>query len=87
MLHAGRDECLRSESGSGRSCAITESMATQTLANGADVRFIQAMLGHADIKTTQVYTRASIPALKDIHSATHPVRLGAVIERRIADGG
>ncbi|MBU6490301.1 MAG: tyrosine-type recombinase/integrase [Burkholderiales bacterium] len=50
-------------------------MATQMLENGADVRFIQAMLGHADIKTTQVYTRVSIGALKDIHSATHPARL------------
>jgi len=50
-------------------------MATQMLENGADVRFIQAMLGHADIKTTQVYTRVSIRALKDIHSATHPARL------------
>ena len=50
-------------------------MATQMLENGADVRFIQAMLGHADIKTTQVYTRVSIWALKDIHSATHPARL------------
>ena len=50
-------------------------MAPQMLENGADVRFIQAMLGHADIKTTQVYTRVSIRALKDIHSATHPARL------------
>ena len=50
-------------------------MATQMLENGADVRFIQAMLGHADIKTTQVYTRVSIRALKDIHTATHPARL------------
>ena len=50
-------------------------MATQMLENGADVRFIQAMLGHADIKTTQVYTRVSIRALKDIHSATHTARL------------
>jgi len=50
-------------------------MATQMLENGADVRFIQAMLGHADIKTTPVYTRVSIRALKDIHSATHPARL------------
>ena len=50
-------------------------MATQMLENGADVRYIQAMLGHADIKTTQVYTRVSIRALKEIHTATHPARL------------
>lgn len=43
--------------------------------DGTDVRFIHAMLGHADIKTTQVYTRVSIRALQDIHSATHPARL------------
>lgn len=36
---------------------------------------IQAMLGHADIKAMQVYTRVSIRALKNIHSATHPARL------------
>ncbi len=56
-------------------------MATQMLENGADVRFIQAMLGHADIKTTQVYSRVSIRALKDIHSATHPARLTRVTLR------
>jgi len=58
-------------------------MATQMLENGADVRFIQAILGHADIKTTQVYTRVSIRALKDIHSATHPARLGRTAQNRI----
>ena len=57
------------------SCLLfRHAIATQMLENGADVRFIQAMLGHADIKTTQVYTRVSIRALKDIHSATHPAR-------------
>jgi integrase/recombinase XerD len=50
-------------------------MATLMLGNGADVRYIQAMLGHADIKTTQIYTRVSIRALKDIHTATHPAKL------------
>ncbi|MDR8759113.1 Tyrosine recombinase XerD [Burkholderia multivorans] len=43
------------------------------------VRYIQAMLGHADIKTTQVYTRVSIHALKDIHTATHPARLARTV--------
>ena len=64
------------------SCLLfRHAIATQMLENGADVRFIQAMLGHADIKTTQVYTRVSIRALKDIHSATHPARLGRTVPR------
>jgi len=50
-------------------------MATLMLENGADVRFIQAMLGHARLDTTQIYTRVSIRKLKEIHSLTHPARL------------
>ena len=51
------------------------SMATLMLENGADIRYIQQMLGHADLKTTQIYTQVSIRQLKRIHSATHPARL------------
>ena len=47
-------------------------MATLMLENGADVRFIQAMLGHASLQTTQVYTQVSITKLREIHAATHP---------------
>jgi integrase/recombinase XerD len=50
-------------------------MATLMLENGADIRFIQAMLGHADLSTTQIYTQVSIVKLKEIHSMTHPARL------------
>jgi integrase/recombinase XerD len=50
-------------------------MATLMLENGADIRYIQQMLGHADLKTTQIYTQVSIRQLKRIHSATHPARL------------
>jgi len=50
-------------------------MATLMLENGADVRFIQAILGHADLNTTQIYTHVSIRKLKDIHAATHPAKL------------
>ena len=47
-------------------------MATLMLENGADIRFIQQMLGHARLDTTQIYTQVSIRQLKQIHSATHP---------------
>jgi integrase/recombinase XerD len=50
-------------------------MATHMLENGADIRYIQAMLGHAKLTTTEIYTQVSILKLKEIHSATHPARL------------
>ena len=48
--------------------------ATLMLENGADIRFIQAQLGHAELSTTQIYTRVSIGTLKAVHDATHPAR-------------
>ena len=41
----------------------------------ADIRFIQAMLGHVKLDTTQIYTQVSIRKLKEIHEATHPARM------------
>jgi integrase/recombinase XerD len=52
-------------------------MATLMLDNGADIRHLQEMLGHADIKTTQIYTHVSIPQLKKVHEMTHPANRGA----------
>jgi integrase/recombinase XerD len=49
-------------------------MATLMLENGADIRYIQAMLGHAELSTTQIYTQVSIRKLKEIHTATHPAK-------------
>ncbi|MBE8589392.1 site-specific tyrosine recombinase XerC [Xenorhabdus griffiniae] len=48
------------------------SMATQMLDNGADIRHIQAMLGHEKLNTTEIYTRVAIGHLKKVHKQTHP---------------
>ena len=48
------------------------SCATLMLENGADIRYIQQLLGHADLASTQIYTQVSIVKLKQVHSSTHP---------------
>ena len=47
-------------------------MATHMLENGADIRFIQAILGHAQLTTTEIYTHVTIAKLKEVHALTHP---------------
>ncbi len=54
---------------------LRHACATHMLENGADIRYIQALLGHADLSTTEVYTRVSIQQLKAVHEKTHPARL------------
>jgi integrase/recombinase XerD len=39
---------------------------------GADIRYIQEMLGHVELSTTQIYTQVSIRRLKAVHALTHP---------------
>ena len=51
---------------------LRHTLATLMLEGGADIRFIQAMLGHAELSTTQIYTQVAIRQLAQVHALTHP---------------
>jgi integrase/recombinase XerD len=64
------------ETGKAGSCHVfRHTMATLMLENGCDIRFIQVMLGHANLKTTEIYTQVSIRKLVEAHRATHPAKM------------
>ena len=50
-------------------------MATLMHENGADIRFIQEILGHVKLETTQIYTHVSIRTLQQVHASTHPAAM------------
>lgn len=86
MTSLVRDYIEKSGVGKQGSCHLfRHTMATLMLENGADIRFIQAMLGHAELSTTQIYTQVSIRHLKAIHTATHPGKMAEAGKHSLAD--
>jgi integrase/recombinase XerD len=73
LTDAVRNYVVQSGIGKAGACHLfRHTMATLMLEGGADIRYIQEMLGHARLETTQIYTRVAIHKLKAIHNATHP---------------
>lgn len=68
-----RKHISKAELGKTGSCHMfRHSMATHMLNNGADIRFIQQILGHASLESTEIYTHVALQKVKEIHARTHP---------------
>jgi integrase/recombinase XerD len=66
----------RAELGKTGSCHLfRHTFATLLLEGGCDVRYVQAMLGHASLESTEIYTHVSIRVLQEAHRRCHPARM------------
>lgn len=71
-----REYVTRSGVNKSGSCHLfRHAMATLMLENGADLRYVQQMLGHARLDTTEIYTHVNIQKLIEVHRRTHPAKL------------
>lgn len=58
-------------------------MATHLLENGADIRFIQTLLGHSDLTSTAIYTQVALKKLKEVYNTTHPAQQQWLAQKNI----
>jgi integrase/recombinase XerD len=73
LVHEYVEQSGISKSGS---CHLfRHAMATLMLENGADLRYVQQMLGHARLNTTEIYTHVNIQKLIEVHRLSHPAKL------------
>jgi integrase/recombinase XerD len=73
--HVGKiiETCMRTAGIDSGGCHVfRHTLATFMLEGGADIRWVQAMLGHANLTSTQLYTHIDVTRLAQVHAATHP---------------
>lgn len=70
ILRAAAERCQLPEPVSPHS--LRHSFATHLLQNGADVRVVQELLGHASVTTTQIYTQVTVDTLRQVYAESHP---------------
>jgi len=89
MTQLVRNHINVADIGKSGSCHLfRHSCATLMLENGADIRYIQQLLGHAKLDTTQIYTQVSIRQLKKVHTLTHPAKMGPeILDEEIVENG
>jgi len=84
-IRVGR--AIKTATGKTGSChAFRHAMATAMLSGGADVRYVQEILGHALLSTTAIYTHVSIEQLKAVHAACHPAATNTRHRSPVSDG-
>ena len=71
-------------SGKGRCHMLRHTCATHMLEGGADIRYIQQLLGHENLDTTAIYTEVNIRQLQEVHARCHP---SGVLVGKVANGG
>lgn len=77
----------QADTGKKGSCHLfRHSTATILLDSGMDLRYLQSLLGHAEISTTQIYTQVSMGRLKEQHAAMHPGKLPQAGQFPIIEG-
>ncbi len=73
LTYIARKHIAAAKLGKSGACHLfRHSMATLMHENGADIRCLQQILGHEDIRTTQIYTHVAIRRIQEVHAATHP---------------
>ena len=76
LSYAVKERVDAAKLGKTGSCHLfRHTMATLMHENGADIRFIQEILGHVKLETTQIYTHVSIRTLQQVHASTHPAAM------------